>query len=159
MGLTYAPLPRAATPGRPRSVALVVIPLSLVTASLVLWAFGSTMNVIVLTGLAAALMLVIDDAVVTVDNFTRRLRKHAGEGADEPAAATVRAAVLQMLQQPSGHDGVRGRIFNISSQYGTIAVPQDIAYGTSNAAVIQITRQVARLSAWSWWSTATGWEV
>jgi CzcA family heavy metal efflux pump len=77
-------------------VALVVIPLSLVTASLVLWAFGSTMNVIVLTGLAAALMLVIDDAVVTVDNFTRRLRKHADEGADEPAAATVRAAVLQM---------------------------------------------------------------
>ena len=46
-------------------VALVVIPLSVVTAALVLWAFGSTMNAIVLAGLVAALLLVIDDAVVT----------------------------------------------------------------------------------------------
>jgi NAD(P)-dependent dehydrogenase (short-subunit alcohol dehydrogenase family) len=54
-----------------------------------------------------------------------------------------RAAVRQMLRQPEGADGVRGRIVNISSQHGMIAAPGDIAYGTTKAAVVYITRQIA----------------
>jgi NAD(P)-dependent dehydrogenase (short-subunit alcohol dehydrogenase family) len=55
-----------------------------------------------------------------------------------------RAAVRQMLGQPGGADGVRGRIVNIASQYALLAVPGDVAYGTSKAAVAYLTKQVAR---------------
>jgi NAD(P)-dependent dehydrogenase (short-subunit alcohol dehydrogenase family) len=53
-----------------------------------------------------------------------------------------RAAVNAMLKQPE-RDGVRGRIVNISSQHGMVACPQDVAYGTSKAGVVYITRQIA----------------
>ncbi len=68
-------------------ISVVVIPLSLIVAALVLDAFGSTMNPIVLAGLAAALVLVIDDAIVDVENFARRLREQPDRGStleDDP---------------------------------------------------------------------------
>ncbi len=55
-------------------------------------------------------------------------------------------AVQQMLtQEPRGARGdeLRGRIINISSQHGMIAAPKDIAYGTSKAGTVYITRQIA----------------
>lgn len=54
-----------------------------------------------------------------------------------------RAAVGQMLTQSGGADGVRGRIVNIASQYGALAVPGDVSYGTSKAAISYLTKQVA----------------
>ncbi len=77
-------------------IGIVVIPISMVAAALVLWAFGTTMNAIVLVGLSAALVLVIDDAIVNVDNTTRRLRQQRLEGADQPTAQTVLEATLEM---------------------------------------------------------------
>ena len=56
-------------------ISLVTIPLSLTSAALVLDALGETFNAISVTGLAAALAVVIDDAVVGVDNVARRLRQ------------------------------------------------------------------------------------
>ncbi|WFU74761.1 SDR family oxidoreductase [Bradyrhizobium sp. CB2312] len=53
-----------------------------------------------------------------------------------------KAAVATMLRQEVRND-VRGRIVNISSQHGMIACPEDIAYGTSKAGVVYITRQIA----------------
>jgi NAD(P)-dependent dehydrogenase (short-subunit alcohol dehydrogenase family) len=53
-----------------------------------------------------------------------------------------KAAVAAMLGQEA-RNGVRGRIVNISSQHGMIACPEDIAYGTSKAGVVYITRQIA----------------
>jgi len=53
-----------------------------------------------------------------------------------------RTAVQAMLKQPE-RDGVRGRIVNISSQHGMVACPHDVAYGTSKAGVVYITRQIA----------------
>jgi Cu/Ag efflux pump CusA len=72
-------------------VALVVIPLSVVTAALVLWAFGSTMNAIVLAGLVAALLLVIDDAVVTVESVAGRLSRQADDAAEPRSKIVVDA--------------------------------------------------------------------
>ena len=54
----------------------------------------------------------------------------------------ARAAVRQMLRQPMRGE-VRGRLVNISSQHGMIACPEDVAYGTSKAGVVHITRQIA----------------
>jgi NAD(P)-dependent dehydrogenase (short-subunit alcohol dehydrogenase family) len=53
-----------------------------------------------------------------------------------------RAAVRQMLTQEVRHEA-RGRIVNISSQHGMIACPENIAYGTSKAGVVYLTRQIA----------------
>lgn len=53
-----------------------------------------------------------------------------------------RAAVRRMVaQEPRGE--VRGRIVNISSQHGMVCAPEDIAYGTSKAGVVYLTRQIA----------------
>jgi NAD(P)-dependent dehydrogenase (short-subunit alcohol dehydrogenase family) len=53
-----------------------------------------------------------------------------------------RAAVRQMLTQDIRNEA-RGRIVNISSQHGMIACPENIAYGTSKAGVVYMTRQIA----------------
>ena len=48
-------------------ILLITVPLSFVAAALVLDLSGATMNTVALVGLLAALALVIDDAIVTVD--------------------------------------------------------------------------------------------
>jgi CzcA family heavy metal efflux pump len=70
-------------------ISAVVIPLSLITALLVLYQTGSTLNAMVLAGLAVALGVVVDDAVVDADYIARRLRRHREEGSDKPPAEVV----------------------------------------------------------------------
>jgi CzcA family heavy metal efflux pump len=77
-------------------ISIVVIPLTLVVAVLVLYGFGTTMNPVVLAGLAAALVLVIDDAIVDVENITRRLRQRRRDGSDTSMAKTILEASLQV---------------------------------------------------------------
>ena len=77
-------------------ISVVVIPLSLLTAALVLHAFGTTMNALVLVGLLAALVIVIDDAIADVESIERRLRRHGQEGGDESTAAVIVEASLQV---------------------------------------------------------------
>jgi len=51
-------------------------------------------------------------------------------------------AVQQMLTQPE-HEGVRGRLINVTSQHGMVAAPSDVAYGVSKAGGVYLTRQIA----------------
>lgn len=74
-------------------VAFVSIPLSLLAAIIVLDALGQTINTMSLGGLAVALGVVIDDAVVDVENIIRRLRL-APPGAS--AVETVLAASVEV---------------------------------------------------------------
>ena len=60
-------------------VGLVAIPLSLMTAVLLIYVSGATINVMVLAGLVLALGAVIDDAIIDADNFARRLRQGTGK--------------------------------------------------------------------------------
>jgi CzcA family heavy metal efflux pump len=76
-------------------VALVAIPLSLITAVLVLWGLGTNMNAIVLAGFAAALLIVVDDAVAGVDNVARRLRERDERGDTRSTAAVIVDATLE----------------------------------------------------------------
>lgn len=55
-------------------ISLTAIPLSLVAAILVLTAFGTSINTMVLAGLVIALGEVVDDAIIDVENIVRRLR-------------------------------------------------------------------------------------
>src|SRR5262245_8849067 len=86
--------------GHPRAalVSVVAIPLSLLAAIATLRAFGATINIMVLGGLAIAAGEVVDDAIIDVENVWRRLRL-AGPGADVQslvlkASLEVRSAVV-----------------------------------------------------------------
>ncbi|HEY0435917.1 MAG TPA: efflux RND transporter permease subunit, partial [Phenylobacterium sp.] len=56
------------------AIAFVSIPLALLAAVIVLHQMGSTLNTMTLGGLAVALGVVVDDAVIGTENIVRRLR-------------------------------------------------------------------------------------
>jgi len=57
-------------------ISFTAIPLSLLAAVVVLDHFGVTLNTMTLGGLAAVLGVVVDDAIITVENILRRLREN-----------------------------------------------------------------------------------
>lgn len=61
-------------------ISSTAIPLSLMTALMVLWIRETTINTMVLAGLVIALGAVVDDAIVDVENIVRRLRQVRKEG-------------------------------------------------------------------------------
>jgi CzcA family heavy metal efflux pump len=77
-------------------ISLVAMPLSLVAAGLVLHLRGETVNVMVLAGLIIALGVIVDDAIIDVQNIIRRLRQHRKAGSDTPASVVVLRASLEM---------------------------------------------------------------
>jgi CzcA family heavy metal efflux pump len=77
-------------------IGLVAIPLSLVAAGLVLYLRGAIFNTMVFAGLVIALSVVIDDAIVDVEKFVRRLRQHRQAGSDKSAAAIILETSLQV---------------------------------------------------------------
>ena len=56
-------------------ISFTAIPLSLLAAVVVLDRWGVTLNTMTLGGLAAVLGVVVDDAIITVENILRRLRE------------------------------------------------------------------------------------
>lgn len=58
-------------------ISFVSIPLSLLTAVLILDAFGVSLNTMTLGGFAVAIGVVVDDAIIDVENILRRLRENA----------------------------------------------------------------------------------
>lgn len=76
-------------------ISAAAIPLSLIAAALVLQAFGESLNTMTLGGLALAIGEVVDDAVIGVENVTRRLRE-AGRTTPGARARLVLAAILEV---------------------------------------------------------------
>jgi CzcA family heavy metal efflux pump len=77
-------------------ISVVSIPLSLVGAGLVLYLRDTTVNVMVLAGLVIALGVVVDDAIIDVENIVRRLRQRRAEGDTRSAASIVLEASLEV---------------------------------------------------------------
>ena len=77
-------------------ISVVAIPLSLMAAALVLYARGATINVMVLAGFVIALGVVVDDAIIDVQNVVRRLRESRREGSRKSAFAVVLEASLEV---------------------------------------------------------------
>ena len=79
-------------------ITLTAIPLSLIIAVIALLSQGGTINIMTLAGLAIAVGMVVDDAIVYVENIYRRLqeyfrRRYSGEATDEtPAEVVTRAS-------------------------------------------------------------------
>ena len=65
---------------RTRADQLLAIPLSLLAAGLVLYLRGATINTMILAGFVIAVGVVVDDAIIDVENIVRRLRQHAPAG-------------------------------------------------------------------------------
>jgi Cu/Ag efflux pump CusA len=80
-------------------IAIVPIALSLAAAWLVLSASGAMLNMMIVAGLVMALAVVVDDAIVDVDNIRRRLRQRRAEGVGASALETI-VATSQELRGP-----------------------------------------------------------
>src|SRR5260370_39246306 len=76
-------------------ISLTAIPLSLLSAVLVLWAFGVSLNTLTLGGLAIAVGEGVDDAIIDVENIHRRLLENARLAQPKPALDVVLAASLE----------------------------------------------------------------
>jgi CzcA family heavy metal efflux pump len=81
---------------RTAAITLIAIPLSLLTAILVLRAFGATLNTMTLGGLAIALGEVVDDAIIDVENIHRRLRENRAAASPRPARDVIFDASLEV---------------------------------------------------------------
>ena len=77
-------------------ISLVAIPLSLIAAGLVLYARGTTINTLILAGLAISVGVVVDDAIIDVENIVRRLRLHRREGSPKSTGAIILEASLEV---------------------------------------------------------------
>jgi CzcA family heavy metal efflux pump len=77
-------------------ISVVAIPLSLVAAGLVLYWRGTTVNVMVLAGLVIALGVVVDDAIIGVQNILRRLRENHRKGSPRSTAEITLEASLEV---------------------------------------------------------------
>ena len=77
-------------------ICVVAIPLSLLTAGLVLSWTGASVNTMVLAGFVIALGVVVDDAILDVENIMRRLRQHRREGGTRSTARVILDASLEV---------------------------------------------------------------
>jgi CzcA family heavy metal efflux pump len=81
---------------RSAAICCAAIPLSLLAAVAVLRAQGLSLNTMTLGGAAIALGEVVDDAVIAVENITRRLRQNVDQGNRFPAALVVLRATFEV---------------------------------------------------------------
>ncbi|MGH8137777.1 MAG: efflux RND transporter permease subunit [Steroidobacteraceae bacterium] len=67
-------------------VVAIALPVTLSITTLLLAVFGMSFNIMTLGGMAAAVGLVVDDAVVIVEHLVRRLHERAGASQEAPGA-------------------------------------------------------------------------
>ena len=77
-------------------ISATAIPLSLLTATIVLSYFGMGLNIMVLGGLAIALGEVVDDAIIDTENIFRRLRENRLLAQPLPAYQVVYQASMEV---------------------------------------------------------------
>jgi len=77
-------------------ISITAIPLSLISAGLVLHYWGGTLNTMVIAGLVIALGEVVDDAIIDVENILRRLQLNRESRAPQSAFQVVLGASLEV---------------------------------------------------------------
>jgi Cu/Ag efflux pump CusA len=123
---------------------VLAIPLSLLSAVLVLNVLGATLNTMTLGGMAIAVGALVDDAIIDVENVLRRLRENAALPAD------TRRPVLTVVFEASKE--IRGSIvfatliillvfvplFFLAGVEGRLLRPLGLAYVVSLAASLGV---------------------
>src|SRR5436190_1971323 len=79
-------------------ISLLAIPLSLVAGILVLYYTGSTLNTMILACFVIAIGVVVDDAIIDVENIVRRLRESRKQGIKKSTARIILEASLEVRQ-------------------------------------------------------------
>jgi len=77
-------------------IAFTAIPLSLLAAIVVLNRSGQTLNTMTLGGFAVALGVLVDDAIIGIENILRRLRNNATLSSPLPRLDVIREASLEV---------------------------------------------------------------
>ncbi len=113
-------------------VSLTAIPLSLLTAVVVLTRFGVTLNTMSLGGLAIAIGEVVDDAIIDVDNIVRRLRANREAGGPRSAFAVALGASLEVRRAVVFATGAVALVFlpllGLGGLQGKFFVPLALSY-------------------------------
>ncbi len=71
-------------------IVVLTIPISILTAVLLLYAFGQTINMMTLSGLALAIGILVDEATVTIENIHQHFEKQ------KPKARAILDALLEI---------------------------------------------------------------
>ncbi len=117
-------------------IAAVTLPMAVIPTFVFMWLFGGTINLMSMGGLAVAIGLVIDDAVVVVENIHRR----AGEGGSSvvDAVSQLMAPLVSstlttvVVFAPLGLlSGVPGQFFRALSMSLSVAVLVSLALSIS----------------------------
>src|SRR5918997_1799795 len=77
-------------------ISMIAIPLSLIAAVLVLVLRDTTINVMILAGLVVAVGVVVDDAIIDVENIVRRLRQARASGSTRSTFGIVLDASVEV---------------------------------------------------------------
>ena len=91
-------------------IAVVVVPVVLAITTLMLQLLGQTFNIMTLGGMAAAVGLIIDDAIVMIEHMERRLSEHEAEGG-AVRLELMREAAHEFLRPLSGSSAATILIF------------------------------------------------
>ena len=120
--------------------AVVAVPATLAATTLVLRLTGQSFNIMTLGGMAAAIGLIIDDAIVMIEHIERRLA-----AAPEGGGRAVQAAAAEFLRP----------LFSSSAATTVIFLPLAFLTGVTGAffKVLSITMAVALLLSFltAWW--------
>lgn len=106
-------------------ITLTAIPLSFAVTLIIFRAFGISVNSMTLGGLAVAIGMVVDDAIVDVENVFRRLRENAALSTPKPRLEVIASAsgevrnsilyatvlVILVFLPLLGLEGLEGRLF------------------------------------------------
>ncbi len=87
-------------------ITLIVVPAVLCATVLLLFAIGMSFNIMTLGGMAAAIGLIIDDAIVMIEQIERSLRSRGDQG-----RAEIRAAAQEFLTPLAGSSAATIIIF------------------------------------------------
>jgi CzcA family heavy metal efflux pump len=114
-------------------ISLVAIPLSLMAAALVLYLRDVTINTMILAGFVISVGVVVDDAIIDVENITRRLRIARLEGSKQSTASIVLESSLEVrsaIVYATLIDVIAvSPVFFISGLSGSFFQPLVISYG------------------------------
>src|SRR3954447_19023377 len=77
-------------------ISLIAIPLSLIAAGVVLDLRGAEINTMILAGLVVSVGVVVDDAIIDMENIVRRLRIRRAQGLQTSMFKTVLLASLEV---------------------------------------------------------------
>jgi CzcA family heavy metal efflux pump len=77
-------------------ISLVAIPLSLMAAAMVLYLRDVTINTMILAGFVISVGVVVDDAIIDIENITRRLRLARASGSTQSTASIILESSLEV---------------------------------------------------------------